>query len=354
MARRPIPQAPDAFGGELSSEEDAYFQTRGNEMPGEGTAVGEEPPAGVPPPTEPPPESNESDELAEPAPEPSPAERGLIGDLQHERSERQQLQEQLKARDEELNQHREMRARIDERLRIAAETRASQEQAARQATRPDPESDPIGHIRWQNEELQKRVEQQDQYMRQQADYLQKQQAAQVQSTAAYQRIAQVNTLAQQFTHQQPDYPNAYNHLIGFRDRELQIMGYRDPAQRQSILQNEAQMISDAALAEGVNPAQRVYELAQAVGYRNQAVPAGPGYQVPLDNGNQRLPPPSAQDRVANLQRGVRASRTMSNAPGVAGNSPYTLQRLATMPQEEFDTLYARDPSLVDGLYKQMN
>ncbi|HEV2321407.1 MAG TPA: hypothetical protein VGT42_03515 [Gammaproteobacteria bacterium] len=89
--------------------------------------------------------------------------------------------------------------------------------------------------------------------------------------AAVQQIAHWPAAQEQeFTRAQPEYPEAYRYTAEARDRELQALGYADPAQRAAIMRKNTAEIVNNALQQGRNPAEQVWEYAQARGFAAKA------------------------------------------------------------------------------------
>jgi hypothetical protein len=113
----------------------------------------------------------------------------------------------------------------------------------------------------------------------------------------------------------PEFGQAYAHACADRDAELAELGYADPALRRQIVQAEETEIVGRALAEGVNPAERIYKLARRRGYR------GAG-EV------------DARAKLESLARGQAAARSLSGMGG-ATPMPPRLEDIANMSDEEF-------------------
>jgi len=125
--------------------------------------------------------------------------------------------------------------------------------------REHPESfdeDPIAYLKRRSDMLDRMVAQQ-------------QQAAQQQ--AAMQQLMQATSQGvQQFKKQRPDYDSALEHLMDQRWREYDGMGVPD-AQKPAAFEQEAAQMAAQSLQQGRNPAEAVYETAQARGYSGPPV-----------------------------------------------------------------------------------
>jgi hypothetical protein len=69
----------------------------------------------------------------------------------------------------------------------------------------------------------------------------------------------------------PDYSSRIVFVRDRRDRDLQRMGYADPAVRQRILAEEGAMVMAHALKQGRNPAQVVHDLAEMWGFGSRGM-----------------------------------------------------------------------------------
>jgi hypothetical protein len=80
----------------------------------------------------------------------------------------------------------------------------------------------------------------------------------------------LNTVRQQedeWSKANPDYHDRVNFMRERRDRELQTMGYTDPAQRERIILENAAMILRNAIRQGQNPAAVIHAMSEAQGFR---------------------------------------------------------------------------------------
>ncbi len=164
----------------------------------------------------------------------------------------------------ELDRLREIAARQDERLRIFGE--AMQEAAAPQPRpKPDREADPFAYMAWLEEQLEG--------LRPQVDALRRQ--TQERDAFAALQSAYVND-ARAFASRTPDFPLAYNWLMQNRDAELAAAGYNDPGQRMRIIALDERDIVARALQARQSPAQVIYGLARARGFRGAQAAAAAG------------------------------------------------------------------------------
>jgi FMN phosphatase YigB (HAD superfamily) len=182
---------------------------------------------------------------------------------------------------------------------------------------PDPNQDPVGHIVG-------RLQQAETYIGQLETRRQQEANQQQQTVAQLQQLQQIHgvigraqELEREFEASTPDYADAVKTLTDARKRELEIAGITDPLQRDAMVKNEGFGVALNALQQGANPAQRIYQLAQARGHVPQA-------QVR-----------TAQDRLRNIAAGQQQAMTLGNARG-SGPVPMTVNRLLEMSEADFD------------------
>lgn len=215
----------------------------------------------------------------------------------------QALHEERRARRElqaRIEQQAQQQARLEERLQMLAS--AAQKPAE---TQPPPfEEDPAGHLAAQLS----RSNQQVQAVQESLSAIQQQQQAQ--AIEQQMRMAAA-TASQQFMAQQPDYPEAYRHVREAKAREWGAMGYT-PEQIGQLLGQAERQITVQALRSGANPAESLYRLAVALGYRRQVEPSAKGLDSVAKGASQK-----------SLGSGGRPSGGL------------TLEALANMSDDEF-------------------
>lgn len=214
------------------------------------------------------------------------------GALREERDRRQKLADQLEAANQRM-------ARMEEAFQRLVSREAPREKAP-------PKDDPDAYNAWQLEQINKRLEGTERATKEQQAQAQKREQAQ----AFLNRYAEA---AEEYAKVRPDLKDAYDHVYKARDEELRITGYSDPADRRKILEFEEEQLVVRAFRAGDNPAERIYQLAEARGYR----------------------PGSREDKVDTLEKGQRAAKSLSNTRG-RGETPVTLQQLAELEGAAFD------------------
>ncbi len=164
--------------------------------------------------------------------------------LQEERAEKKQLRE-------ELRQYREWQAQLAQRLQ--------QMPAPVPPQAPDPQTRPLDYINHVLGNMQSTTAELQQWRQQQ-------EAAAQQRTAMQQTADWARAQESEFSKEQPEYHDAYRYAAEARDRELQALGYGDPAARANIIRMNTAEIINNAMSQGRNPAELVWEFARARGF----------------------------------------------------------------------------------------
>lgn len=144
--------------------------------------------------------------------------------------------------------------------------------------------------------------------------------------------------AQALLQADPNFQDAYMHLVAGRHRELEFMGMTDEKQRNAYIAQEESALVQQAIQSGQRPAVLVYEMAKARGFTPKA-PANPA--APVNGTSPALS--AAQQKIAHVKNGQQAAQTLSQA-GSGSSEGLTFASLASMSDEEF----AR---AVDGMSK---
>lgn len=223
--------------------------------------------------------------------------------LHEERAARKELQKQLA-------EQRQMMEKVNGRLEVLFNP-------PKEA--PQREQDPVGYIDHRLEEVAK--QQRQMIERQQQTDQQAQQQQVMQQLASRVRSAEVA-----FAQSNPDYQEAINHLSRARAQELAVFGLPPETIAERVGQEQANLALQWA-HQGMNPAQVAYELAKARGYQPKA--------------QQQAQQPSAEERIAQQQRGTSAARGLGNGGG-ANKGKLTAEALANMSDEEFAQLSDSD------------
>ena len=175
---------------------------------------------------------------------------------------------------------------------------------------PKFEEDPAAHLRYQQEEMRKEMEPVKREL-EQSRQVQAQQAAEARLQQA------VQAAEAEFAAATPDYMDAINHMHAVADRNLQIMGIDDPAQRAQAIRRDAMALAVRALQAGKSPAELAYQVAKNQGYTAKA----PGV-----------------DRIANIEKGQKATPSMPSGGVKAPTETVSITALADMDDDEFNKL----------------
>jgi hypothetical protein len=225
------------------------------------------------------------------------------GALHEERERRKELQRTVQAEQERIRRLEETFQKVLERTN------------SNNAPVPSYEDDPAEALRVKTERLEQAVSLHNQTLAQQQQ--------QAESQRQYSEfVNRYQESAKAYMQEQPDFKEAYQHLVNSRIQEYQAAGYSYNEANNIIVQDEL-AIASKAYQDGVNPAERLYSLAKARGYQHQ---------------QQAEAKPQANEAVQKLEqleKGLNASKSLSTASGKA-TTELTLEALANMDDSEFD------------------
>lgn len=155
-------------------------------------------------------------------------------------------------------------------------------------------------------------------------------------SAFEQQIASSTLAAEQaFSKDHPDYLAAVQHLQTIADKNLEMMGVEDPAQRHAQIRKDAMAMSLKALQMDKSPAEVAYQLAVNYGYK-----AG---------SEQPSAASEAAKKIATIQAG---QKTASMPSGGTKQTTLTLAALEAMDDDDFNKLVEDDKSW-NKLVRQM-
>lgn len=230
-----------------------------------------------------------------------------------------------------LHEERRKRAEIEaERQQLRAQIeqfqRAMQEAQAPQA--PDPEQDPLGYLSFQNQQLQARIQQMDEWRAQQERERQQQ--------TQYATLTQTVAAAEQsFRAKTPDYDQAAAYALQMEDKRLSAF-YPDPAVRTQVLRTEAAQLLAQLVREGRDPAEGLYQMARNMGYAAPAPVAAPA-PAPAPT----PAPAPASSVVDTIERGLK-QQTVGGAGGSTPPSEMTPEMMAAISDPaEFNKAWAK-------------
>lgn len=286
-------------------------------------------------------------------------------------------EERAKKAETELTAERERTARFDERMKILSEALATPKADGDQQQQdddpmPDREADVFAYLGWAD----RRTAKLEKALADMQQGKQSEQADQSISTAYMDD-------ARAFATREPNFVPAYQHLMNTRVRQMALINFGKNlsaegvtltmAEQQKIktaVAQEEKELAASALRVGKSPAQLMFEIAQSMGFQPPAAdPAAPGNGAAPTNGaapaggrptaSAAAPTngangkqPTVKDEIDRLKNGQDAALSLSHGGG-APNNPLTAQKLADMPQDEFnrlaDTLTAEEfQRLVEG------
>lgn len=160
--------------------------------------------------------------------------------------------------------------------------------------------------------------------------------ARAQMTEQQRQLADLQTRTRaataEFQEENPDYPDALNHLMESRVKELRVFGM-DDAQIANALSSEAIAIARFAEQNERNPAEVVYEMARLRGYAKAATKPAPATTAsPTAE--------SLQEKLDKIDKGQRDAQTLANAGGGKKDKNLSLADIEKMSDEEFDKVWA--------------
>ena len=290
---------------QLNAAEHKFFESGGQEMApslSEGVPERAEPSTE----TEAPADAGErTDAKPAAAPEKETRQEKLVPlqALQQERAEKKQLRDELKA-------YREWQAQLTQRLQQMPTAQAPQA--------PDPQTKPLEYINHVLGTMQASTAELQQWRQQQEQTAQQQSAIQhYASWAAGQE--------QEFAKSQPEYHDAYRYAADTRDKELQALGYSDPAQRAAIVRANTLEIINNAAQQGRNPAELVWDYAYSRGF--------------TPKGKRTSGKEEAQAKIA---AGLNAAGAKLNQGGATGEGELSAKDLAGITDpDEFEKAWKK-------------
>ena len=184
---------------------------------------------------------------------------------------------------EERQKRKEMQARAEQLERESAERFKKLEERLSKLANPAPKvpefhEDPANHLKHEVESLKP--------VTQEVEQLKKT----FQEQAAASELARRTTAAEsEFMREFPDYLDSVTYLKGIVDKNLQLLGLDDPAQRMAAVNEQAVNLAKSAIQAGKNPAQVAYELAKNYGYKAKAKEPDLEKKIETIERGQKLP-----------------------------------------------------------------
>lgn len=226
------------------------------------------------------------------------------GALREERDRRQALEGQIAAQTSQI-------ARLEETFQQVLQRAQSIGQTPEQV--PDFDLDPDAYTKYKLETIEQKLTADEQHRQKAAEDQQKNQQAQ-------QFLNMYSTAAREFAQKTPDAQQAYNYIITAMDNDLRLRGFLDPSERSQVLEREEEQIVYRAFQQGANPAQRIYELATARGYKRAV---------------------TEKDKLDRIAKTQDATSSLANVSGEGRAPPVTLARLAELDGDEFDQAFEK-------------
>jgi hypothetical protein len=255
--------------------------------------------------------------------------------LVKERQENRSLKRNLEELTRKLSDQEEKWTRAGERLRQLQERAALESSQTRTSSDPEPDAqaDPEAHYRWEMRQHRMALE-----------ALNQQQQLNAAQAQAAQHQAALSGLEQQFILAgHPDYYERIRFLRERRNRELELMGYSDVAERAQIIANEAAMLISGAVRQGRNPATVAHELSEQWGYK----PAAAGAEA-AQSGVGAV---SAADRIRDLQRKKAAATSLQAIASRPAEGPLTLEDIAEMDDEAYERYVDKNGGDLAALFR---
>lgn len=231
------------------------------------------------------------------------------GAFHEERERRKELQRQL---EEEKRQSAVKHANMERRLQELFQASQQSREQPPQIRDPNTDPDPVGALAHNQQLTIAQVNQLNQHLATEAQKAQR-------IEYANRVVAWGAARASEFRQSTPDFDAAYEHVSKNRVAELQAMGL-SPEQVQVTLKNDEFWVIESAGQNGKNPAEIIYNMAKATGWK-------PAEAV------------SAEQKIETLQKGAQAAKTLGNGGGDPGIP--TMEQIANMSESEFAALKAK-------------
>jgi len=302
MADEEFTEAEQAYFDSAGEKTEGLFEKEASEQEAASATVPEETPSDEQAPADEQASEHAAEEVVTPEDEEGHQKTVPHAALHKERVRRKETETHLASLQEQL-------IRAEERLRMFDEMNKPEQ--PEDAEVPDPNEDPIAAL----EAATKRI-----------DDLQSRLDGTQQQTQEAQRQAQITDYyrqdAQRLVAEKPEFADSYRFLMEGRHRELETIGVTDSAERARMIAQEEQSLVDTAIQRGASPAEMVYNIALARGFK-PAAPASVETKAP------------ETEKIEQIERGQRtAGATLTGAGGVSGEG-LTVEALANMSEDEF-------------------
>lgn len=256
-------------------------------------------------------ESTDADDEASDSDESGPKSRDYEKAFKTERHKRKELKEAL----EETNRKAaDMEARIEQ-LKASMLNMPKPEPIKAPAPEvvPDEDDDPIGYMQYKTKKLEAHLAQQSHYLQSQYQA----QQAQLQDDAF---IADYRARAVEFAKKTPDFGKAYEFLIASKLAEYEAAGF-NAQQAQDLLKEDERATVAIARQAGVNPAERIYNVAKSRGYNTKS--------------SVKAPPKN----LADIKKGLDNSKSLKPGGGDTLEREVGMADVDGMNWNEFDDFF---------------
>lgn len=197
---------------------------------------------------------------------------------------------------------------------------AFQKETGEQA--PSFEDDPVAALKYENNNLKKDISEIKETQNKTAEERKKEN-----EEANFMRA--YSEKVHDFSKTTPDFDKAYRYVLQHRFDEYKTLGFTDQEANSAVHEDE-RLIAAKALTDGANPGERIYNLARLRGYKNESK-----VNEPVKN---QVNHQEAEKRVAQLERGIKASRTLNDASPSESKNMISLEEIAAMSEEELGKL----------------
>ncbi len=242
----------------------------------------------------------------------SKADRDYEKAFKAERHKRKELKEALEANAKKTAQMEQALLELKNSV-----TRQGQQQQSPQVApepTPDPDEDPLGYLQHQIKQQERVIVEHNKYLKERHQY--EQQNSQKQAFMdMYQKAAM------DFSQKSADFKDAYKHLVQSKTNEFVAAGY-SPQQAEQLLIEDEMAIVAKSFQDGVNPAERIYNLAKNRGYDAKA-----NIKAPAKN-------------ISDLKKGIANSKSLKSGGSEVDDKNYGVDDVDGMTFDEFDKFWA--------------
>lgn len=245
-----------------------------------------------------------------------------------EREENKALKSSLKAAEDARKASDERFSTLEKRTNLILERLVPKAEEPKPEVIPDFNEDPAGWIAATMKQTGKTLDEIQKDLAAGKAEKAQQTEQQKQQEAVNDIISRAVTAERKFLATTPDYDDAGKFLQESRVAQLTAIGYSEE-EIGAIIHQEKFAIAQKALTDNKNPAEAVYKVAQALGYKKKAA-EGTDDAV------------TAAAKLEATRRGQETSQSLSNARG-KGPSPMTAARLMEMSEAQFAEFSEKNP-----------